>query len=313
MCSRTWPAAQFRPLSNLYPGAEYVTDKRPDNFLNIGSQDAVSGTPHRAVATLEIRWTTVSRSTSCTSRPRHELRSRSARHRPLLPGIPPADGSLAGAHGPDIFDFDYDAYVCATPAPPSSGCLRSAAWSRMRTPEGSGACGAVKTASVWQVREPLHRRSSGRWRNYARQLAALEADLRRYGCGRALKPEALISPTAGGSSPIPVSSQRMSSTGITPAPLTSSNQRESVRRVAELVRAILHQLARAGTCRSRSSCRTPAGAGRAAARSPTRSSSGRIQPRGVHFDLQVLRLLEREHRWPAHRVKRVRAPRVARA
>ncbi|MDQ3483540.1 MAG: sulfotransferase, partial [Pseudomonadota bacterium] len=30
--------------------------------------------------------------------------------------------------------------------------------------------GAVKTASVWQVREPLHARSSGRWLNYAEQL-----------------------------------------------------------------------------------------------------------------------------------------------
>ena len=28
----------------------------------------------------------------------------------------------------------------------------------------------VRTASVWQVREPLHTRSSGRWRNYAEQL-----------------------------------------------------------------------------------------------------------------------------------------------
>ena len=25
---------------------------------------------------------------------------------------------------------------------------------------------AVKTASVWQVREPLHTRSIGRWKNY---------------------------------------------------------------------------------------------------------------------------------------------------
>lgn len=29
---------------------------------------------------------------------------------------------------------------------------------------------AVKTASVWQVRQPLHARSSGRWRNYREQL-----------------------------------------------------------------------------------------------------------------------------------------------
>lgn len=31
----------------------------------------------------------------------------------------------------------------------------------------------VKTASVWQVREQLHARSSGRWRNYAQHLAAV--------------------------------------------------------------------------------------------------------------------------------------------
>ena len=31
----------------------------------------------------------------------------------------------------------------------------------------------VKTASVWQVRQPMHARSSGRWRNYSAQLRAL--------------------------------------------------------------------------------------------------------------------------------------------
>lgn len=31
----------------------------------------------------------------------------------------------------------------------------------------------VRTASVWQVRQPLHSRSSGRWRNYEKQLGAL--------------------------------------------------------------------------------------------------------------------------------------------
>jgi len=41
--------------------------------------------------------------------------------------------------------------------------------------------GAVKTASVWQVREPLYRRSSGRWHNYAAQLAPLQAYLSNAG------------------------------------------------------------------------------------------------------------------------------------
>ena len=33
----------------------------------------------------------------------------------------------------------------------------------------------VRTASVWQVREPLYQRSSGRWRNYAGALGPLKA------------------------------------------------------------------------------------------------------------------------------------------
>ncbi len=31
----------------------------------------------------------------------------------------------------------------------------------------------VKTASVWQVRQPLHTRSSGRWQNYEKYLPDL--------------------------------------------------------------------------------------------------------------------------------------------
>ena len=33
----------------------------------------------------------------------------------------------------------------------------------------------VSTASVWQVRQPLHRNSSGRWRNYKSQLMCLNS------------------------------------------------------------------------------------------------------------------------------------------
>jgi hypothetical protein len=36
---------------------------------------------------------------------------------------------------------------------------------------------AVKTASVWQVREPLYVRSSGRARHYSRELAELNGYL----------------------------------------------------------------------------------------------------------------------------------------
>jgi hypothetical protein len=34
----------------------------------------------------------------------------------------------------------------------------------------AGATGSVRTASNWQVRQPLHARSSGRWLHYASEL-----------------------------------------------------------------------------------------------------------------------------------------------
>jgi hypothetical protein len=76
-------------------------------------------------------------------------------------------------YGRDILDFPYDAFV-REPRPAvekllgfcgldwEEDCL---SFHRVRN--------AVKTASVWQVREPLYQRSSGRWRNYARHLAPL--------------------------------------------------------------------------------------------------------------------------------------------
>jgi tetratricopeptide (TPR) repeat protein len=41
--------------------------------------------------------------------------------------------------------------------------------------------GPVRTASVWQVREPLYQRSSGRWRNYEAHLGGLRKALEGYG------------------------------------------------------------------------------------------------------------------------------------
>ena len=73
----------------------------------------------------------------------------------------------------DIIDLDYDELV-REPAPVLKKLLEflGLEWEeglldfhRTRTP--------VKTASVWQVRKPLHGRSSGRWRNYEKELKFL--------------------------------------------------------------------------------------------------------------------------------------------
>ncbi|NJO13586.1 MAG: sulfotransferase [Gammaproteobacteria bacterium] len=73
--------------------------------------------------------------------------------------------------GERIFDAVYDAYV-AEREPTTRALLDflELPWNEacLETPNVSS---RVRTASVWQVREPVYRRSSGRWRNYERHLA----------------------------------------------------------------------------------------------------------------------------------------------
>ncbi|NNC48402.1 MAG: tetratricopeptide repeat protein [Sphingomonas sp.] len=82
-------------------------------------------------------------------------------------------------YGEDILDFSYDRLV-ADPEPQirrlldflelpfEAACL-----------EPHAVTGVVRTASSWQVREPLYQRSSGRWHNYEKQLAPLREALGR--------------------------------------------------------------------------------------------------------------------------------------
>lgn len=73
----------------------------------------------------------------------------------------------------DILDVDYDSLV-HEPEPIIHRMLDFLGLDREdRLLDFHRRSGAVKTASVWQVREPLHARSSGRWRNYEPQLSRL--------------------------------------------------------------------------------------------------------------------------------------------
>jgi hypothetical protein len=79
--------------------------------------------------------------------------------------------------GEDIFTLDYDELV-RDPTSVTEALLRFCGL------DWEDAClqphrvkGEVKTASVWQVREPVHRRSSGRWQNYANELRELASRL----------------------------------------------------------------------------------------------------------------------------------------
>lgn len=170
-------ASRYRErVSHLFPAAEYVTDKRPDNFLYIGlikrlfpDAKIVHTTRHPLDNILAIYFLhldhRMSYALDLTDTAHHyrQYQRLMAHWKALYPG--------------DILDFDYDAFV-REPRPAVERLLgflgldweeECLAFNRRTN--------VVKTASVWQVREPLYQTSSGRWRNYAAYLSAVRQSL----------------------------------------------------------------------------------------------------------------------------------------
>jgi len=163
-------------LAGLFPFASFVTDKRPDNFLYIGLIK-------RLFPGAKIVHTRRDPLDNCLSIFFLHLDHGMAyaldlldtghyyrQYRRLMT-------HWKAAFGQDIIDVDYDALVRAPRStteavlqnlglPWEDGCSQLPADGR-----------SIKTASVWQVREPLHVRSSGRARHYERELAGLRAYL----------------------------------------------------------------------------------------------------------------------------------------
>ena len=173
---RATPRAISPHLAKLFPGASHVTDKRPDNFLYLGliktlfpGAKIINTTRDAVDNCLSIYFLHLDHSMGYaldlmdTAHYYRQYR-RLMRHWKSL-------------FGADILDFDYDLFV-REPRPAVEKLLAFCgldweddcmAFHRVRN--------AVKTASAWQVREPLYQRSSGRSRNYARHLGALRAEL----------------------------------------------------------------------------------------------------------------------------------------
>lgn len=162
-------------LETARPGAYVVTDKRPDNFLHIGLIKAMFPAA-RIVHTVR--------------EPLDVILSNWFLHldRSMAHALDLED--LAHWHGqyvrlmqhwktlyPDILDLDYDALV----ADPRPAVERLLAFCGLDWEEAvldfHKAAAPVRTASVWQVREPLYQRSSGRWRNYETHLDGVRAAL----------------------------------------------------------------------------------------------------------------------------------------
>jgi tetratricopeptide (TPR) repeat protein len=170
-------SAYLQALRRVHPGTGLVTDKRPDNFLHIG---------------LIKRLFPEARIVHTVRDPLDNILSLYFLH--LDPGQAYAQDLDDAAHWyrqyrrlmahwrhlypDDIHDLDYDALV-ADPRPRIGALLGFCGlpWSEACL-SFHEADNAVRTASAGQVREPLYRRSSGRWRNYERHLGRLVEALR---------------------------------------------------------------------------------------------------------------------------------------
>jgi tetratricopeptide (TPR) repeat protein len=159
-----------------FPGVDLLTDKRPDNFLYVGLIKTMF--PDAKIVhtlrdpldnVLSVHFLHLDGSMAYatdlldTAHYLRQSRRLMAHWQALWPG--------------DVLDFDYDAFV----REPRPAVARLLQFCGLEWHEGCldfhRAAGSVRTASVWQVREPLYRRSSGRWRNYERQLADVRAYL----------------------------------------------------------------------------------------------------------------------------------------
>lgn len=179
LTSRTAGGLATRYLENvaqIFPGAACITDKTPDNFLLIG-----------LVKTLfpqaKIVHTTRDALDTCLSIFFLHLDQRRPYALDLLDtGHYFREYRRLMAHwhslyGSDILDFSYERLV-AEPREAVQALLAFCGLDWVEAcldPARPG--GSVKTASVWQVREAIHRRSCGRARHYAHELAELAAYL----------------------------------------------------------------------------------------------------------------------------------------
>jgi tetratricopeptide (TPR) repeat protein len=178
------PASQLMRLSasyrssiaGLFPAAARVTDKRPDNFFSIG-----------LIRTLfpdaQIVHTVRDPLDTCLSVFFLHLDHRLSYALDLEDiGHFYRQYQRLMAHwktvcGPMIIDFDYDKFV-SSPEPAAQDLFAALGLSwDPGVLDFSGRARSVRTASVWQVREPLYRHASGRARHYARELAPLRAEL----------------------------------------------------------------------------------------------------------------------------------------
>ncbi len=171
---REYAQAYLTRLQAKYPGALIVTDKRPDNFWHVGlikrlfPNARIINTVRHPLDNLISVWSlyldvTLNYSFSIEDIAGHIIAERRMMDHwnRLYPG--------------DILTVQYEALV----ASPEAQVRRLLDFLGLAYEPGCldfhKTAAPIRTASVWQVREPLNDRSIGRWRNYESLLRARPA------------------------------------------------------------------------------------------------------------------------------------------
>jgi hypothetical protein len=164
--------AYLQRTRTLYPAASVVTDKRPDNFWFVGlikrmfPGARILNTVRHPLDTLVSVWTQYLSSSLAYGYSPEDIASHLFAERRMM-------AHWERLYPGDILSVPYEQLVKNPEAevrrvlsflnlPFEPACL-----------EFYNSARAVKTASVWQVREPLHDRSIGRWKNYEQFFRSL--------------------------------------------------------------------------------------------------------------------------------------------
>jgi len=156
------------------PGANgsRLTDKRPDNFLYLGLIKAVL--PSARFIVTERDWRDVATSIYSNRLGLRQNYSTSLEHIRHYIGLQTRlVDHWAALLGPDLVRVTYEDLVTGPEQVLRDLLARLGEDWNERCLAFGGAGGTVKTASVWQVRQPLHSGSIGRWRNYRQPFAAV--------------------------------------------------------------------------------------------------------------------------------------------
>jgi tetratricopeptide (TPR) repeat protein len=164
---RRWREQHKAYMHRLFDGPIRVTDKRPDNFLHIGLIKAVL--PSAKFIVTEREWKDIATSVYSTRLgPGQNYATNLNNIRHYIGLQKQLVDHWQSLLGDDLMRVTYEDLV-SQPRATVGGLLENLGevWDE-RCLSFNQLKNTVQTASVWQVREPLHTRSVGRWSNYRR-------------------------------------------------------------------------------------------------------------------------------------------------